>query len=88
MFTNCIIYEDNIFVSIDIIDSQYGISGEFKDNLAEGLRRFHIKIGYMEVIDVETILKKDRNKRKVIFYGLEDIATENLIWQIFATIKN
>ncbi|MEI7475471.1 MAG: KUP/HAK/KT family potassium transporter [bacterium] len=87
MFGNGIIYEDNIFVSVNITDHPYGTSYEFKDNLGTGLRYFVINIGYMEVIDVEKILKEAQINEKVIFYGLEEIITDNIIWKIFSFIK-
>ncbi len=88
MFSNNIIYEDNVFVSIIRRDDPFGVIGFFKDNLAEGLRVFEIQIGYMEIIDVEEILKEAGIDEKAIFYGLEDIATRNFIWKIFAMIKS
>ncbi|MBI3593317.1 MAG: potassium transporter Kup, partial [Nitrospirae bacterium] len=54
---------------------------------AEGLRSFEIQLGYMEVVDVEEILKEAGIDEKTIFYGLEDIATRNVIWKIFAIFK-
>lgn len=87
MFINNIIYQDNILVSINIIDQPFGISGKFKENIGEGLRYFEIKMGYMEIIDVEKILKETEIEEKVIFYGLEDILTENPVWKIFSFIK-
>ena len=38
----------------------------------------------MEVIDIEKLLKKNGIQEKVIFYGIEDIATNNPIWRIFS----
>lgn len=87
MFTNNIIYEDNIIVSIVKCDNPFGVIGYFKDKLADGLRIFEIQLGYMEVIDVEEILKEAGIDEKAIFYGVEDIITPNFIWKIFAIIK-
>jgi KUP system potassium uptake protein len=87
MFVNNIVYEDNIIVSINQIDEPYGVTPYFKETLAKGLRKFQIDVGYMEVIDLEHILEYAGIHEKVIFYGLEEIATENIIWQIFAFIK-
>ncbi|MGQ9813116.1 MAG: KUP/HAK/KT family potassium transporter [Dissulfurimicrobium sp.] len=87
MFTNNIIYEDNIIVSIVKCDNPFGVVGYFKDKLADGLRLFEIQLGYMEVIDVEEILKEAGVDEKAIFYGVEDIITPNFIWKIFALIK-
>ncbi|MCZ7357426.1 MAG: KUP/HAK/KT family potassium transporter [Candidatus Methanoperedens sp.] len=87
MFYNNIIYEDNIIVSLIKMDNPFGISGSFKSNLAEGLRVFEIYMGYLEVVDVEKILKESGIDDKTIFYGLEDIVTDNFIWKIYSTIK-
>ncbi|VVB91056.1 Low affinity potassium transport system protein kup [uncultured archaeon] len=87
IFYNNIIYEDNIIVSLIKMDNPYGVSGSFKGNLAEGLRIFEIYMGYMEVIDVEMILKDSGVNEKTIFYGLEDIVTENVVWKIYSNIK-
>ena len=87
MFFHGIIYEDNIFVSIIKLDDPFGVRGLFKENIIEGLRVFEIQMGYMEVIDVEEILRKAGINAKVVFYGLEDITTKNPIWKIFSFIK-
>jgi len=87
MFINNIIYEDNIIVSINQIDQPFGVTPYFKETLSEGLRKFQIDVGYMEVLDMERILEYAGIHEKVIFYGLEEIATDNLIWRIFAVIK-
>ena len=87
MFRNNIIYEDNLFLSLVILQEPFGISGSFNGELASGLRSFVIRMGYMEVIDVEDILKKAGINEKTIFYGLEDITTTNIIWKMFSVIK-
>ena len=87
MFNNNILYEDNIIVSLIRMDNPYGISGSFKRQLGDGLRVYEIYMGYMEVVDVESILKESGIEEKIIFYGLEDIASENLIWNIYSIIK-
>jgi KUP system potassium uptake protein len=87
MFFNNIIYEDNIMVTILRLDYPFGVTGAFRENLAEGLRVFQIRTGYLEVLDIETILKEAGIDEKTIFYGLEDIATRHPIWKIFAIMK-
>jgi KUP system potassium uptake protein len=57
------------------------------DEIASGLRTFEIYQGYMEVLDVEEILREAGVDEKAIFYGLEDIITRNPIWKIFSIIK-
>jgi len=87
MFYHGILYEDNIFVSILKRDDPFGITGFFGDDLAGGLRLFEIQMGYMEVIDVEEILREAGIQERVVFYGLEDIDTKNPVWKAFAVIK-
>jgi KUP system potassium uptake protein len=87
MFYHGILYEDNILVSIIMRDDPFGITGFFKEDLAKGLRVFEIQAGYMEVIEVEEILKEAGIDERVVFYGLEDISTRNPVWEAFATIK-
>ncbi len=87
IFRNNIIYEDNILVTIITRDDPFGVTGEFSADLAPGLRRFVIQMGYMEVVDVESILKNAGIQEKTIFYGLEEIATDNLFWRLFSAIK-
>ncbi len=87
MFFHGALYEDNIFVSIIKRNDPFAVVGYFKEDLAEGLRVFEIQMGYMEVIDIEEILREAGIEERVVFYGLEDITTENLIWKVFALIK-
>ncbi len=87
MFYHGIMYEDNIFVSLLKRDDPYGVVGFFREDLAKGLRVFEIQMGYMEVIDVEEILREAGIDERVVFYGLEDIDTRNIIWKAFAVIK-
>jgi KUP system potassium uptake protein len=87
MFNNNIIYEDNILISFVRSDEPFGVTGNFMDEIAPGLRTFEIYQGYMEVIDVEEILREAGVDEKAIFYGLEDIITRNPLWKIFSIIK-
>lgn len=87
MFKNNIIYEDNIIVSIARSEDPLGVSCRFLDDLAPGLRVFEIRLGYMEVVDVESILKNAGINERTIFYGLEEITTSNIFWSIFSLIK-
>ncbi len=41
----------------------------------------------MEVISVERLMKHAGIEEKTIFYGLEDITTQNVFWKIFSLIK-
>ena len=87
IFRNNIIYEDNILITIITLDEPFGVSGEFKADLGPGLRRFVIKMGYMEVVDVESILRNAGIQEKTIFYGLEEIASDNIFWRLFGAMK-
>jgi len=87
MFKNNIIYEDNIIVSIVKREDPFGVTGLFRQDLAPGLRSFEIQTGYMEVPDVEEILREAGIHEKTIFYGVEDIIPTNIIWQIFSVMK-
>jgi KUP system potassium uptake protein len=87
MFKNNIIYEDNIIVSIVRREDPFGVTGYFKDDLAPGLRSFEIQMGYMEIPDVEEILREAGIHEKTIFYGVEDITATNICWQTFSLIK-
>ena len=87
MFINNIIYTNNIIVSIIRRDDPFGVTGFFKVCYADGLCSFEIQMGYMEVVDVEEILKEAGIEEKTIFYGLEDISTRNFIWKIFSIFK-
>jgi KUP system potassium uptake protein len=87
MFENEIIYEDNIIISITSLEEPFGVRSSFGETLAPGLKVFEIDMGYMEVIDVADILKSAGIKEKTIFYGVEDIVTNNPIWKVFSMIK-
>ncbi len=88
MFNNNIIYEDNIIISVIKLDTPFGIDGFFKEEIDTGLRAFEIHLGYMEIApDVEKILRRAQINEKAIFYGVEDIYTDNFFWIVFALIK-
>lgn len=87
MFYHGILYEDNIFVSIIKRDDPFGVTGFFRPDLADGLRVFEVQMGYMEVVDVEEILREAGIEERTVFYGLEDIITDNPLWKMFYFIK-
>ncbi|MBT0665041.1 KUP/HAK/KT family potassium transporter [Geobacter pelophilus] len=82
-----IIYERNVFISIVRTDEPFGIFTCMNEKISTGLDSFDIKAGYMERIDIETLLKDNGIQEKVIFYGVEDIATNNIFWRLFSFIK-
>jgi KUP system potassium uptake protein len=87
MFFHGIVYEDNIFVSVLKRDDPFGVTGFFREDIVPGLRVFEVQMGYMEVIDVEELLRQAGIEERTVFYGLEDITSENLIWKAFSLIK-
>jgi KUP system potassium uptake protein len=87
MFINNILYEENILVTIIKRDDPFGVTGVFKEDLSNGLRVFEIQAGYMEVPDIDDVLREAGIDENTIFYGLEEIVTQNIIWKIFSIIK-
>lgn len=82
-----IIYERNIFISIVRTDEPFGIDVRLVPDVATGLEFFEIRAGYMRVLKIERLLHFQGITEKVIFYGIEDIATQNPVWKVFALIK-
>jgi KUP system potassium uptake protein len=74
-------------VSIVRREDPFGVTGFFKEDLAPGLRSFEIQMGYMELPEVEEILREAGIHEKTIFYGVEDITATNICWQTFSLIK-
>lgn len=87
IFVNNIIYEDNILVCVITQEKPFGLVGAFKEDLAPNLRVFEVKAGYLEIVNLEKILNNASIHPKVIFYGVEDIITKNIMWKIFNVIK-
>ena len=87
MFFHGAVYDENIFTSIIKRDDPFGVTGFFKEDLAPALRVFEIQAGYMEVIEVEDLLRDSGVEERVVFYGLEDVTARNVIWKLFALIK-
>jgi KUP system potassium uptake protein len=87
MFTNNIVYDDNIIISIIRTEQPFGITWGVTRELTEGLSIFEIYLGYMEIADIGNILKEAEIDEKTIFYGMEDIVTSHIFWRIFAAIK-
>ncbi|PKL69215.1 MAG: potassium transporter Kup [Methanomicrobiales archaeon HGW-Methanomicrobiales-1] len=82
-----IIFEDNILVSIKISEAPFGITTEFDQDLVPGLHSFHVTTGYMEVINLEKILREHEIDERVIFYGIENIISRQAIWIMYGAIK-
>jgi KUP system potassium uptake protein len=87
MFNNEILYQNNVIVSIDITEKPYGLEVSLVKEISPGLAHLSIRYGYMQVIDLMCIIRDVKIEEKTIFYGMEEIVTKNLIWQIFYGIK-
>lgn len=88
MFTNNILYDDNIIISIIRTEQPFGVTWGFTREITKGLSIFEIYLGYMEIVDIGRILKEAEIEEKTIFYGMEDIVTTHPIWRVFAGIKS
>ena len=86
MFQNGIIYNYNIIVIVKTSNEPHGISSTLEP-LGEALDLLTIKPGYMEKLNVEQILLERRIDERAIFYGDEEIVSDNIFWKIFALIK-
>ncbi|MDA8414289.1 MAG: KUP/HAK/KT family potassium transporter [Desulfobacteraceae bacterium] len=82
-----IIYQRNVLISIIRTDEPFGLECKLTPGLGTGLDAFEISSGYMEMFDIEQLLKDNGIIEKVIFYGIEDISTGNPIWKVFSTLK-
>jgi KUP system potassium uptake protein len=88
MFSNNIIYEENIILSVVTLDKPFGISVVCKNMSVTGLCLIEVHMGYMEVLDLEYVLTEAGISPTAIFYGLEEIEASAILWKIFALIKN
>ena len=87
MFQNGIIYDYNIIVTVYIAYDPHGVTSHLTP-LAEGLDLLSIKAGYMEKLNVDAILRERNINERTIFYGDEEIVSNNFFWKIFAMIKD
>lgn len=87
MFTNNIVYDDNIIISIIRTEQPFGVTWGVTREMTPGLSIFEIYLGYMEIADIGSILTDAEIDEKTIFYGMEDIVTTHIVWRIFAAIK-
>ncbi|MFA5332364.1 MAG: KUP/HAK/KT family potassium transporter [Methanoregula sp.] len=88
MFTNNIVYEENIIISIIRTEQPFGVTWGVTRELTPGLSIFEIYLGYMEIVDISAILKEADIDEKTIFYGMEDIVTNHWVWKVFGAIKH
>lgn len=86
MFINNIIYKENIFIQINKTNEAFGLHYDLA-NVSKGLNVLTIDVGYMEIFKLERVLKALDIEERAIFYGVEDIETNNFFWHIFSIIK-
>lgn len=86
-FQNEILYENNILVRIRITEKPFGVETHLDPDLAEGLQLFTITAGYMEVIDIVSLLKSRGIDEKTIFYGIETIVSDTPFGKLYSIIK-
>ncbi|MDD2358507.1 MAG: KUP/HAK/KT family potassium transporter [Thiovulaceae bacterium] len=86
MFTNGILYKRNIVIIVQTSSESHGVSSSIT-NLATGLDLLTIRPGYMEQLNVQNVLSEHNIDERVIFYGDEEIVSNNIFWKIFAAIK-
>jgi KUP system potassium uptake protein len=82
-----IVYKRNVLISIYRTDDPFGLETSLQKELGTGLDAFSVRAGYMEMFDIEQLLKNNGIEEKVVFYGIEDITTSNPIWKVFSTLK-
>ena len=87
MFSSNIIYEKNIFICINRTDAPFGKKINYIENIGSGLDVLEIEAGYLTLLNIETILREHAIQPKIIFYGLEDIVTNNPAWRVFSFMK-
>jgi KUP system potassium uptake protein len=86
-FQNEILYENNILVSIKVTEKPFGISTDFNSDIAPGLHIFTVTAGYMEIVNVVGLLKERSIDEKTIFYGVENIVSDDPLWKLYGIIK-
>jgi KUP system potassium uptake protein len=86
MFIHGIVYKDNVIISVLPKEEAYGVRWELHD-IQPGLRYLSIQYGYMQVIHILTIIRQVGIEETTIFYGMEEIVTNKLIWKVYAIIK-
>jgi KUP system potassium uptake protein len=86
-FQNEIMYEKNVLVCIKNMDKPFGVKTHLDLDIAPGLELFTITVGYMEVIDIVSLLEHHGIEEKTIFYGIETIVSDKFFWKLYGIIK-
>ena len=87
IFRSNIIYERNILISINRTEEPFGVEVKTTKDIAPGLEAFEVQAGYREILEIENLIRQHGIQEKVIFYGVEDIVTNKLLWRIFSLLK-
>ncbi|MCX5773013.1 MAG: KUP/HAK/KT family potassium transporter [Fusobacteria bacterium] len=86
-YSNNIIYEKNVILSIIITEEPFGTNCYFEPPVAPGFQRFVIEHGYKIQPNVNSLMLKNNLKPTVIFYGIEHIQSRSFIWKLYSLIK-
>jgi len=87
MFSQNIMYQENVIVSIIRTDNPFGSSWGYTREITPGLSILEINLGYMELVNIEAIFTEAGVDEKAIFYGMEEIIASRFVWRIFSVIK-
>lgn len=86
MFFNGLMFEKNILVVVKTSTLPHGVHSEYNE-ICEGLYLLNIMKGYMEIVNIEAILKENGINEKSIFYAQERIMPSNLMAMLYSIIK-
>ncbi len=87
MFSQNIMYQENVIVSIVRTENPFGTTWAYTRDINPGLSILELDLGYMEIVNIETIFSEVGIDEKTIFYGMEEIVPSRLPWRIFSIIK-
>ncbi|MEZ0323769.1 MAG: KUP/HAK/KT family potassium transporter [Hydrogenothermaceae bacterium] len=87
MIKHGILYEENIFLTLNKLDKPFGIKVYFKKDINPHIKHITIDYGYQEIVNVEEHLRNLKINERVIFYGVDNVYSENIIWKLFGLVK-
>ena len=87
MFQNGIIYQRNIIIRIKSSSEPLGVYSELSP-LADGLDLLEVFVGYMEILDMESLLIAKGINERTIFYGDEEIVSPKIHLKLYSIIKD
>lgn len=85
-----ILYEKNIFLSIEITQNPYNIEYnhiKIEEDKTNSISFIKIRAGYLEIIDLNEIFKKLNISPTIVFYGQENINTNKLHMKIYSFMR-